>query len=128
METTRITKLSVWSREAVDFNALIGRILAGGFYLMVCQDCGIIAAGEEHLEPTESLGERRCEKCNSTRTHEASEDSLNFAFDWCYPFRRCEHCGYYFLFDDDIGKLIQPNPDLVEPGEMGCPRCEKMTR
>ncbi len=95
---------------------------------MFCQSCACIVAGEEFATPTDTLGQRLCPECGSEEMLEATPDTWEEAIGWHYPWRPCEHCGYAFLFDDDVSKVVEPDAEkVVGTGLMGCPACMKLT-
>jgi hypothetical protein len=121
------TMLDVVGGEKMTFDTLVRKVKAGELVPMVCHDCGCIVAGEEYAVPTEVLGERKCPECGSSEMNQATPDNFDGVFEWHYPWRLCEHCDLHFLWDDDVSRLIEPDPDKCEPGTLGCPRCRKLT-
>jgi hypothetical protein len=125
-----MTRLGICSSDFLSFDQLVRKIGARELVPVVCQKCGFIAAGQEHCQASDRAGEwgkLECPGCRSTKMVEATADTMNEAFDMHYPWRRCEHCGFYFLFDDDVASVVEPDLSKVEPGTMGCPNCKKLT-
>ncbi len=120
-----ITLLRVWSADERTFNNIVAKINLGGLRPIVCQGCGFIGRHQSEFVPREEAW--KCPECQSEDTVVADPDCLNEAFDKHYPWTRCEHCGYYFLFDDDISKLVEPDGSKWEPGTRGCPKCKRLT-
>lgn len=98
----------------------LDRLVRGAKYghpFSVCQQCAAIFMGR-FASP--------CPECGGEFIV-ADEVDVDAALEQHYPWRPCEHCEYAFLWEDDIAKEIQPDPALIEPGQMGCPECLRLT-
>lgn len=120
--------IRVVRHDEMSFNTLVYKIKEGLIAPLVCQDCGCVMASlsdcthlVSHKPPLP-----QCPCCTSDHLVVARKDNLQEAFYEQYPWRLCGHCGYYFLHEEEIARLITPEPAPLEPGVMGCPNCRRL--